>query len=277
MRLALRRSAAFAGPDAVVNPGGASPGASLSLSTLTPELAPTPAAAVALAHALSVDANSTAALAARVLPVPLPAMGDLFSLSVLQMLSVVSFCTSLLAVVCVGAGSFHRLAHKFDAHHPVTPPAPEMHVAKAPLWNWSLGGAFSIGSLIGEDEEEEVGVMPGYTGGADLVRMDWQLSRPVTGMSAPPLWSCAPSHHHPFPSIPTTTRHSATTTTVLATPNIHGETDHVPTCEALRSYGLICPVLNALIVQFQRKPRPPRRMLGSPRPSPPSRLMHSTV
>ena len=77
-------------------------------------------------------------------------MGDLFSLSVLQILSVLSFFTSVLAVVRVGSGSLHRFSHKWEAH--VNQQTPEMNVAgetKPPLWNWSLGGSLSHGALIG--------------------------------------------------------------------------------------------------------------------------------
>ena len=118
-------------------------------------------------------------------------MGDLMSLSVLQVLSVLSLLTSLFAVVRVGAGSLHRFSHKFEAN--LNRPPSEMNIAdgKAPLWNWNLGGSFSLGSLIGEDEEEEVGRNAGYTGGSDLMRMDWQVSRPVTGTS--------PHRHHRVP------------------------------------------------------------------------------
>jgi hypothetical protein len=117
---------------------------------------------------------------------PFFAMGDLFSLSILQILSVLSFFTSVLAVVRVGSGSLYRLSHKFEAH--LNQQTPEMNVvsdAKAPLWNWSLGGSLSIGSLIGEDEEEELGKDRRYTGGSDLVRMDWQVARSISSTSRP--------------------------------------------------------------------------------------------
>ncbi|GJE93151.1 hypothetical protein PsYK624_093100 [Phanerochaete sordida] len=112
-------------------------------------------------------------------------MGDLFSLSFLQILSVLSFLTSVLAL---GSVSLHRLSHKFEAQ------TQQMGVAsdsKAPLWNWSLAGSLSLGSLIGEDEDEEVGTSAGYTGGSDLMRMDWQVSRPVT-VRLPPQYTQPP-------------------------------------------------------------------------------------
>ncbi|KIP10755.1 hypothetical protein PHLGIDRAFT_196459 [Phlebiopsis gigantea 11061_1 CR5-6] len=107
-------------------------------------------------------------------------MADLFSLSFLQILSLLSFLTSVFAVVCVGAGSLHRLSHKLEAN--LNRPPSQMNIAgeKTPLWNWNLGGSFSLGSLIGEDEEVEVGGARGYTGGSDLMRMNWQISKPVT-------------------------------------------------------------------------------------------------
>ena len=105
-------------------------------------------------------------------------MSDLLSLSVLQLLSVFSFLTSVLAVVCVGSGSLHRLAHRVEPG--VDTPAPEMSITsgKHPLWNWSgLPVSFSLDTLIGEDEEPQ-----GYVGGTELTRMDWQVSaRPRIG------------------------------------------------------------------------------------------------
>ena len=105
-------------------------------------------------------------------------MSDLLSLSVLQLLSVFSFLTSVLAVVCVGSGSLHRLAHRVEPG--VDAPAPEMSITsgKHPLWNWSgLPVSFSLDTLIGEDEEPQ-----GYVGGTELTRMDWQVSaRPRIG------------------------------------------------------------------------------------------------
>lgn len=136
-------------------------------------LGPPPVATLAVADALLLNGTAAYALS----PAPLFAMGDIFSLSVLQILSVLSFLTSVLAVVCVGSGSLYRLSHKIEAD--VNQPPSEMNVAgaKVPLWNWSA--SFSLGSLIGDDDDEEVGGTPGYTGGSDLVRMDWHVSRPV--------------------------------------------------------------------------------------------------
>ena len=99
---------------------------------------------------------------------------------------------AVLAVVRVGSGSLHRFSNKFEAH--LNQQTPEMNVAgdsKAPLWNWSLGGSLSLGSLIGEDEDEELGKNGGYTGGSDLVRMNWQVARPVSSRCLTRCrWSC---------------------------------------------------------------------------------------
>ncbi|KAI0342251.1 hypothetical protein BDW22DRAFT_1331108 [Trametopsis cervina] len=122
-------------------------------------------------------------------------MGDWFSLSVLQILSVVSFVTSILAVVRVGSGSLGRWQSKFEAdvNHPVTDVATSV---KIPLWSWKVSGlpvSFSLGSILGEDELEEVQESLGdYKGGAALVRMDWQVSRsaivaPQPQFSQPPI------------------------------------------------------------------------------------------
>lgn len=116
-------------------------------------------------------------------------MSELLSLSVLQLLSVLSFFTSVLAVVCVGSGSLHKLAHRVESG--VDAPTPDMDLdmsitssaGKHPLWNWSgLPVSFSLDSLIGEEEKEQPS---GYVGGTELTRMDWQVSaaRSRIGMS----------------------------------------------------------------------------------------------
>lgn len=105
----------------------------------------------------------------------LSTMSEILSLSVLQLLSVFSFLTSVLAVVCVGSGSLHRLAHRVESG--VDTPAPDMSITsgKHPLWNWSgIPVSFSLDTLIGEDDQEE---SKGYVGGTELTRMDWQVSR----------------------------------------------------------------------------------------------------
>ncbi|KAI0357715.1 hypothetical protein OH77DRAFT_1519085 [Trametes cingulata] len=101
-------------------------------------------------------------------------MSELFSLSVLQLLSVFSFLTSVLAVVCVGSGSLHKL--RFESG--VDSSASDMSITpgKHHLWTWSgLPAGFSIGSLIGENEQDD---SSGYVGGSELSRMDWQVGRP---------------------------------------------------------------------------------------------------
>lgn len=131
--------------------------------------------------------GSVIGLTSRAIPPALsPVMSDWFSLSVLQILSVLSFVTSVLAVVRVGAGSFNRLQHKFEAN--VNQPASGMNVAtsvKFPVWNWKVSGlpvSFSLGSILGEDEPEETeDGMGQYAGAPSLVRMDWQVSRPQIG------------------------------------------------------------------------------------------------
>ncbi|KAI0688604.1 hypothetical protein BC835DRAFT_1284366 [Cytidiella melzeri] len=124
-------------------------------------------------------------------------MGDWFSLSVLQILSILSFITSLLAVVRVGSASLGRLQqHKFEADIPHQPATTVAASVKIPTWSWKVSGlpvSFSLGSLLGEDEHEEVPTsIAGYTAGSTLVRMDWQLDRPTTvppqpQFSQPPL------------------------------------------------------------------------------------------
>ena len=125
-------------------------------------------------------------------------MSDLLSLSVLQLLSVFSFLTSVLAVVCVGSGSLHRLAHRVEPG--VDAPAPEMSITsgKHPLWNWSgLPVSFSLDTLIGEDEEPQ-----GYVGGSELTRMDWQVTpRQRIGVFCSAVGPLSPSFLPPFPLI----------------------------------------------------------------------------
>ena len=130
-------------------------------------------------------------------------MGDFLSLSLLQVISLVSFITSILAVVRVGSVSFNRLSqHKFAADVPQPESDYNAHASlKLPSWNinWSLSGlpaSFSLGTLLGEDEsqpelDEKGGIgHGGYTGGADLCRMDWQLNRSRTRAFSLS-WSCA--------------------------------------------------------------------------------------
>lgn len=108
-------------------------------------------------------------------------MSELLSLSVLQLLSVLSFLTSVLAVVCVGSGSLHRLAHRVEPGVDAPAPAPDIDLdsmaltsGKHPLWNWSgMPVSFSLDTLIGEEEKEQPS---GYVDGTELTRMDWQVS-----------------------------------------------------------------------------------------------------
>ena len=128
-----------------------------------------------------------------------PDMGDLFSLSFLQIISILSFLTSVLAVVRVGSVSLHRLSQQqkwaADVPRPESDYTAQANL-KLPSWslNWSLGGlpaSFSIDSLIGEDDgqpqivEKSSVLHGGYNGGSPLSRMDWQLSRPRIGTSCP--------------------------------------------------------------------------------------------
>ncbi|KAI0089561.1 hypothetical protein BDY19DRAFT_993148 [Irpex rosettiformis] len=116
-------------------------------------------------------------------------MGDWFSLSVLQILSIVSFVTSLFAVARAGSVTFGRWQHKFEAN--IQQPAANVAASvKIPLWSWKVSGlpvSFSLGSILGEDEEQDEGKdsMVGYDGGSTLVRMDWQLSRSATAIPQP--------------------------------------------------------------------------------------------
>ncbi|KAH9933091.1 hypothetical protein B0H21DRAFT_699550 [Amylocystis lapponica] len=117
-------------------------------------------------------------------------MSDLLSLSVFQVLSVLSFFTSVLAVVCVGSGSLHRLSHKLgaDFNMPVQAPV-TADMLKQHLWSWNglSPVSFSLGTLIGEDAQERgmKSILGGYIGGGDLMRMNWQVGRPRFG---PPVY-----------------------------------------------------------------------------------------
>ncbi|KZT64223.1 hypothetical protein DAEQUDRAFT_815132 [Daedalea quercina L-15889] len=119
-------------------------------------------------------------------------MCEILSFSVFQVLSVLSFFTSILAVLHVGAGSLHRLSNKFEAD--LNLPQLSLNTGKPHLWNWSgLPMSFSLSSILGEESQErsvdEKGL--GYMGGSDLVKVNWQVGRARLGPqfyeSQPPL------------------------------------------------------------------------------------------
>ncbi|KAI0078052.1 hypothetical protein K474DRAFT_1706778 [Panus rudis PR-1116 ss-1] len=124
-------------------------------------------------------------------------MTDFLSISLLQLLSVLSFVTSVFAVVRVGTGPLHRLSqHKFDWG--ITRSAVAMQDSAAATLKWSWNGlpvSFSLNTILGEDEEEgkessATTHLGGYSGGAQLVRMNWQTSKhvpPITYSSQTPI------------------------------------------------------------------------------------------
>ena len=190
-----------------------SPGSSPGSFALSPRRPPTPLsppllppAAFALAAELP-PAQLLPTQAPLVSPRPRPSttMSDFLSLSILQLLSVFSFLTSVLAVLCVGSGSLHRLAHRVEPVVDAPPPdaMSSLTSGKQPLWTWSgLPVSFSIDTLIGEDEPQEP---QGYVGGTELTRMDWQVSRsPRIGASSSPSLSLlgldSLEGHRPSPS-----------------------------------------------------------------------------
>lgn len=110
-------------------------------------------------------------------------MSDLLSLSVFQVLSILSFLTSIFAVVRVGSGTLNRFSPRIDSD---VGSSPHMNIGagKPQPWQWSsLPSSFSIGALIGEDERADVSKdpLPDYVGGSELVRMNWQVSKQRTG------------------------------------------------------------------------------------------------
>ncbi|EIW53250.1 uncharacterized protein TRAVEDRAFT_52378 [Trametes versicolor FP-101664 SS1] len=145
-----------------------------STSIPSPELSSTPAASSTTPRQLDDDDAGKPGI-----PCQRPSsvtMSEFLSLSVLQLLSVFSFLTSVLAVVCVGSGSLHKLRLESGVD---SAPASEMSLAAGKHHPWSWGGlpvSFSINSLIGDDEVEEH--TDGYVGGTELARMDWQVERP---------------------------------------------------------------------------------------------------
>ncbi|GBE83349.1 hypothetical protein BKA93DRAFT_732512 [Sparassis latifolia] len=163
-------------------------------------------------------------------------MCEILSLSVLQVVSVLSFLTSILAVLCVGSGSLYRLSHRLDAKFEAEVGSQLMSAeAWKPLWNWSgFPVSFSLGSIVGEDEKRTTNNgYSGYIGGGDLVRMNWQVSRQRSAVS------------HIFD---------------------------------IKGYAPISMAKIIMSRHSQRRPlRLPRRAPGMPRPTPPSRLMESTV
>lgn len=119
-------------------------------------------------------------------------MCEILSFSVLQVLSVLSFLTSILAVLHVGAGSLHRLSNKFEAD--LNLPQLSLNTGKPHLWNWSaLPASFSLSSILGEETQERSADEKelGFMSGSDLLRIHWQVGRPRLGPhfyeSQPPL------------------------------------------------------------------------------------------
>ncbi|TFK52951.1 hypothetical protein OE88DRAFT_1724695 [Heliocybe sulcata] len=118
-------------------------------------------------------------------------MGDLLSLSVV-LISVLSFVTSILAIV-VRVGFTHAVPFSLPSeavqqHH-------EGHMSQAmaqvdKLWHWSasLGLPFNVNGGSGGPGMSEAGMGMGYTGGAQLVRMNvnWHVPRKFGEKPPPP-------------------------------------------------------------------------------------------
>ncbi|CCL99369.1 uncharacterized protein FIBRA_01387 [Fibroporia radiculosa] len=82
-------------------------------------------------------------------------MCEFLSLSVLQILSVLSFFTSILAVLHVGTGSLHRLSNKFDTES--APSQIHLNVGKQQPWHWSsLPASLSLASLLGDESKDQM-------------------------------------------------------------------------------------------------------------------------
>ncbi|KZT28314.1 hypothetical protein NEOLEDRAFT_1145923 [Neolentinus lepideus HHB14362 ss-1] len=120
-------------------------------------------------------------------------MGDLLSLSVV-LISVFSFITSLLAIV-VRVGFSHpppfSLSSEAGQPHHESPMSQAMAQVDK-LWNWSasLGLPFNIngGSGMSGMSDAGMGIGMGYTGGAQLVRMNvnWHVPRKFGEKPPPP-------------------------------------------------------------------------------------------
>ncbi|KAI0786922.1 hypothetical protein C8Q75DRAFT_252876 [Abortiporus biennis] len=162
-------------------------------------------------------------------------MSDLLSLSLFQLLSVISFLTSVFAVLRVG-GSLHKLSNRFE--HDVAHSPTDLPDGKSAMWNWSLSGlpvSFSLNTLIGDDESvnDETKDLEGYSDGSQelVLPLDWKAPK-SSNRALPPMQFTQP------------------------------------------------PASMAKLIMsrhVQRKGhRVPRRMPGMPRPTPPSRLMHSS-
>ncbi len=211
-------------------------------------------------------------------------MSDFLSLSLFQLLSVLSFLTSVIAVLRLGPGSLHRFSHKYEPQ--VSASSTEMGVGadKPASWSWSLTGlpvSFSWSTLIGDEEpgqDAEDDVEKLSAGASQVVRMNWQLAKPRSGQCA--LLSLT------RPCSLNMVNHSTPNTT-LTSPSINGKAHHVPSCKPFRdclvpprvSQGSVAQLTSSSTsFQSQRKPfRIPRRTPGMPRPTPPSRLVGSAV
>lgn len=111
-------------------------------------------------------------------------MSDFLSLSLFQLLSVISFLTSVIAVLRLGPGSLHRFSHKYE---PQVATSAEMGVGadKSTSWSWSMAGlpvSFSLSTLIGDEEtgqdtEDDLENLSGVTSPSQVVRMHWQQGK----------------------------------------------------------------------------------------------------
>lgn len=124
-------------------------------------------------------------------------MSDPFSLSFLQIFSILSFFTSCLALICVG--SVHRL-HQHKFFNPNTQPSgisqaqvDGKSAQTQQIWSWTLSGlpVLSLNAIIGEDEAEygttEEGLSVGglESIGHQVLKMNWPSTKVTETLVAP--------------------------------------------------------------------------------------------
>lgn len=167
-------------------------------------------------------------------------MSELFSLSFLQIVSIFSFLTSCVALICVG--SVHRLhQHKFTQPGGISQAQVDGKPQTQQVWSWTLSGlpVLSLNAIIGEDEvqygnPEEGIAVPGLDSiGQQVVRMNW----PSMKVSQAGIASLNPtsSKRSPISSPPVYSQPPASMAKLIMSRHIQRKGRRIPRAQSLSS------------------------------------------